>query len=77
MGALWSKGCCDASRIEPLNVVLSHEEAGNRASVVVRMIVARTRNRAGNLQATTTSRARQPTNTRQPAIIAEANSLNA
>ena len=39
--------------------------------------MARTRNRAGNLQATTTSRARQPTNTRQPAIIAEASSLSA
>ena len=36
MGALRSKGCRDASGTKPLNALLSYEEAGNRASLVLK-----------------------------------------
>jgi len=40
MGALRSKGCRDSSGTQPLNALLSHEEAGNRASLVLKASTA-------------------------------------
>ena len=40
MGTLRPKGCRDASGTKPLNALLSHEEAGNRASLVLKASTA-------------------------------------
>src|SRR5580704_2040454 len=40
MGTLRPKGCRDASGTKPLNALLSHEEAGNRASLVLKAAAA-------------------------------------
>ena len=46
MGALRSKGRRDAAGIKPLNALLSHEETGNRASLVLKAATTWIGNRA-------------------------------